>query len=223
MFASRLPIKSTRSLARPASTAAVSELLKKNPNDVVITYAKRTALGKAKKGQFKDIPVDCMLHSLLKVGAYFSGVISDADECALQATFERTGLDPAQIDDIAVGKLACLFHRSLCSDTSNALGTCHPPSPLYVSRAAALAAGVPPHVPISTINRLCSSGLMSIRTIAHAIRSGEISLGLAMGVESMSLKYAKHFRSIIKLLTEYMQSSSYPRYYTYCRRRIGCS
>lgn len=68
-------------------------------------------------------------------------------------------------------------------------GTCHPPSPLYVSRAAALAAGIPSHVPITTVNRLCSSGLMSIRTIAHAIQAGEITLGLAIGVESMSLKY----------------------------------
>jgi len=65
-------------------------------------------------------------------------------------------------------------------------GTCHPPSPLYVSRAAALAAGIPDHVSISTINRLCSSGLMAIRTIAHDIQSGETSLGVAVGVESMS-------------------------------------
>lgn len=67
-------------------------------------------------------------------------------------------------------------------------GTCHPPSPLYVSRAAALAAGIPDSVPISTVNRLCSSGLMAIRNIAHSIRAGEISLGVAVGVESMSLK-----------------------------------
>jgi len=59
--------------------------------------------------------------------------------------------------------------------------------PLYVSRAAALAAGIPDSVPISTVNRLCSSGLMAIRNIAHSIRAGEISLGVAVGVESMSL------------------------------------
>lgn len=67
-------------------------------------------------------------------------------------------------------------------------GTCHPPSPLYVSRAAALAAGIPHEVPISTVNRLCSSGLMAIRNIAHTIQSGETSLGLAVGVENMTLK-----------------------------------
>jgi len=37
------------------------------------------------------------------------------------------------------------------------------------------------------VNRLCSSGLMAIRNIAHAIQAGETSLGVAVGVESMSL------------------------------------
>lgn len=67
-------------------------------------------------------------------------------------------------------------------------GTCHPPSPAYASRAAALAAGIPHEVPISTVNRLCSSGLMAIRNIAHAIKSKEISLGVAVGVENMTVK-----------------------------------
>ncbi|KAF9270249.1 3-ketoacyl-CoA thiolase [Marasmius fiardii PR-910] len=128
----------------------LSAILQRNPDDVVLTFAKRTAVGRAKKGQLKDTPVDEMLHALLL------------------ASFEQTKLDPAKIEDICVG-------------------TCHPPSPLYVSRAAALAAGIPNYVPISTVNRLCSSGLMAIRNIAHAIQSGEISLGVALGVESMSL------------------------------------
>lgn len=65
---------------------------------------------------------------------------------------------------------------------------CHPPSPLYISRAAAIAAGVPADVPISTVNRLCSSGLQSIVNIANSIKSQQIELGMAVGVESMSLK-----------------------------------
>jgi len=107
-------------------------------------------MGRAKKGQLKDVPVDQLLHSLFK------------------ATLEQTRLDPTKIDDICVG-------------------TCHPPSPLYVSRAAAIAAGIPHDVPISTLNRLCSSGLMAIRSIAHDIQAGECEIGLAVGVESMSL------------------------------------
>jgi hypothetical protein len=43
------------------------EILEKRPEDVVITFAKRTAMGRAKKGQLHDVPVDKLLHSLFKV------------------------------------------------------------------------------------------------------------------------------------------------------------
>jgi len=154
MFTSRVLRSSTHHLARSASTQArgLPAILQKTPDDVVITFAKRTAMGRAKKGQLKDAPIDKLLYSLFK------------------ATLETTKLDPAKIDDICVG-------------------TCHPPSPLYLSRAAAIAAGIPHDVPISTINRLCSSGLMAIRTIAHDIQAGECSLGMAVGVENMSLNF----------------------------------
>ena len=46
-----------------------TEILTKHPDDVVITFAKRTALGRAKKGQLKDVPVDELLHALFKVRA----------------------------------------------------------------------------------------------------------------------------------------------------------
>ncbi|KAJ7293617.1 3-ketoacyl-CoA thiolase [Mycena rebaudengoi] len=144
---SRAPLRSASTHAAPRGLSAI---LQKNPDDVVLTFAKRTAMGRAKKGQLKDTTVDELLQALFK------------------ATLEKTRLDPSKIDDICVG-------------------TCHPPSPLYTSRAAALAAGIPHHVPISTVNRLCSSGLMAIRNIAHAIQAGETSIGLAVGVDSMTM------------------------------------
>ncbi|KAG2120952.1 Thiolase, N-terminal domain-containing protein [Suillus discolor] len=146
----RARILSTMRNVSTHSGKGISAVLQKNPDDVVITFAKRTAMGRNRKGQFKDIPVDEMMQALLK------------------ATFEKTKLDPAKLDDICVG-------------------TCHPPSPMYSSRAAALASGIPHDVPISTVNRLCASGLMAIRNIAHAIQSGEISMGMAIGVENMTL------------------------------------
>ncbi|KDQ07866.1 hypothetical protein BOTBODRAFT_38423 [Botryobasidium botryosum FD-172 SS1] len=148
--ATRLP-RATGNL-RAASTQAkgLQSILEKRDDDVVITLAMRTAMGRAKKGQFKDTPVDELLAGLF------------------QGALQKSGLDPAKIDDICVG-------------------TCHPPSPLYLSRSAALSAGIPHDVPISTVNRLCSSGLMAIRSIANDIRSGEAEIGLAAGVESMSL------------------------------------
>ncbi|KAI0257640.1 3-ketoacyl-CoA thiolase [Lactifluus subvellereus] len=145
-----LPLRGVHRMASTIASGGRAQLLQRNDDDVVITFAKRTAMGRAKKGQLKDVPVDELLRALFK------------------ATLDKTKLNPVSIDDICVG-------------------TCHPPSPLYVSRAAALAAGIPDSVPISTVNRLCSSGLMAIRNIAHSIRAGEISLGVAVGAESMSL------------------------------------
>ncbi|TEB35004.1 3-ketoacyl-CoA thiolase [Coprinellus micaceus] len=138
-----------RRYATSVRPQGLSEILQKNPDDVVITYARRTAIGRAFKGQFKDIPVDELLHALFK------------------AALAESKLDPSKIDDICVG-------------------TCHPPSPLYMSRAATLAAGIPPEVPISTVNRLCSSGLMAVRNIAHHIKAGEAVIGVAAAAESMS-------------------------------------
>ncbi|MDJ1159158.1 3-oxoadipyl-CoA thiolase [Chelatococcus sp. SYSU_G07232] len=55
-----------------------------------------------------------------------------------------------------------------------------------VARMALLLAGFPETVPGTTINRLCASGLDAVGTAARAIRSGEIELAIAGGVESMT-------------------------------------
>jgi hypothetical protein len=60
---------------------------------VVITYAKRTAIGRAFKGQYKDIPVDELLHALFK------------------AALADSKLDPSKIDDICVGTLPLWKHQ----------------------------------------------------------------------------------------------------------------
>jgi acetyl-CoA acetyltransferase family protein len=77
------------------------------------------------------------------------------------------GIDPALVGDICVGTVLT-------------------PDAMYHARGAALAAGFPETVPVQTINRFCSSGLMATTTIANQIRSGQIEIGLAIGVESMS-------------------------------------
>ncbi|MFT4058737.1 MAG: acetyl-CoA C-acyltransferase [Legionella sp.] len=58
---------------------------------------------------------------------------------------------------------------------------------MNVARIASLLADLPQSVPAMTINRFCSSGVQSIATAAAAIRSGEMHLALAGGVESMSM------------------------------------
>lgn len=80
-------------------------------------------------------------------------------------------MDPKIVDDIAVGVV--LAHGAL-----------------YAARAAALTAGFPDTVPVQVVNRFCSSGLMAVTDIANKIRAGQIQVGLALGVESMSSEYA---------------------------------
>lgn len=69
MLTTRLFRPRSHFLARTASTRArgYNNIIQKNEDDVVITFAKRTAMGRAKKGQLKDVPVDQLLHSLFKV------------------------------------------------------------------------------------------------------------------------------------------------------------
>ena len=73
MFLARLSSKRPvlPTLTRPASSVTrprgLAAILEKKPDDVVITFAKRTAVGRAKKGQLKDAPVDEILHALFKV------------------------------------------------------------------------------------------------------------------------------------------------------------
>ena len=55
-----------------------------------------------------------------------------------------------------------------------------------IARWGALAAGFPDSVPAVTVNRFCASSLTGAISISHAIRSDELEVGLAAGVESMS-------------------------------------
>ena len=58
---------------------------------------------------------------------------------------------------------------------------------MNVARIASLLADLPQSVPAMTINRFCSSGVQSIATAAASIRTGDMHLALAGGVESMSM------------------------------------
>ncbi len=55
-----------------------------------------------------------------------------------------------------------------------------------VARMALLLAGLPVEVPGATVNRLCGSSLEAVSVAARAVKSGEASLVIAGGVESMS-------------------------------------
>jgi acetyl-CoA acetyltransferase family protein len=85
------------------------------------------------------------------------------------AACERVGAPLDQIEDITAG---CV------NSAHEGMGD--------IARWGALAAGFPDSVPAVTVNRFCASSLTGAISIAHAIRSHELGLGLAAGVESMS-------------------------------------
>ena len=85
------------------------------------------------------------------------------------AACERVGVPLDRIEDIAAGCVN-VAHEGMGD----------------IARWAALAAGFPDSVPAATVNRFCASSLTCAIQIAHAIRAGELGVGLAGGVESMS-------------------------------------
>jgi len=93
----------------------------------------------------------------------------DLAAIVLRAIVERTGIDPALIEEVYFG---CANQAG--EDNRN------------VARMAALLAGFPIEVAAVTFNRLCSSGLNAVNQAARAIKIGEGDIFIAGGVESMS-------------------------------------
>src|ERR1700720_4821432 len=60
------------------------------------------------------------------------------------------------------------------------------PRDMYISRVAAVDAGIPVETPALTVNRLCGSGLQAIVSAAQMIQTGEAKVVLAGGMEAMS-------------------------------------
>uniref|UniRef100_A0A8C5ALF4 Acetyl-CoA acyltransferase 1 n=1 Tax=Gadus morhua TaxID=8049 RepID=A0A8C5ALF4_GADMO len=122
------------------------------PEDVVVVHGRRTAIGKAKRGLFKDTTPDELLSAVMK------------------AVMTDMGLSPDRLGDVCVGNVL------------------QPGAGAVMARIAHFLSEFPETVPVYTVNRQCSSGLQALFNIAGAIKSGSIDLGLACGVESMSLQ-----------------------------------
>ena len=107
------------------------------------------------------------------IGRY-SGALSairpdDMAAHIIKAVIEKSGIDPAIIDDVYFGAA-----NQAGEDNRN------------VARMAALLAGLPETVPGSTVNRLCASGLDAINIAARMIEADHGDIFIAGGVESMS-------------------------------------
>jgi 3-oxoadipyl-CoA thiolase len=102
-------------------------------------------------------------------GALASVRPDDLAAAVIRALVERSGIDPALIEDVILG---CANQAG--EDNRN------------VARMAALVAGLPIEVAGLTVNRLCGSGLQAVNSAAHAIAVGDGDVFIAGGVESMS-------------------------------------
>jgi acetyl-CoA C-acetyltransferase len=88
----------------------------------------------------------------------------------LRRVVERAGIDAAEVEDVVLG----------CGLPEGATGH-------NIARNAALAAGFGDAVPGVTINRYCGSGLTAASIVANRIATGEASVAVAGGIESISL------------------------------------
>ena len=113
---------------------------------------------------------------------------------AIRTPFGRYGgaLSSVRIDDLGAIPLRALMLRNPNVDwaavTDVIYGCANQAGEdnRNVAHMASLLAGLPIDVPGATINRLCGSGLDAVGTAARAIKSGEATLMIAGGVESMS-------------------------------------
>ncbi|MBV9784962.1 MAG: acetyl-CoA C-acyltransferase family protein [Acidisphaera sp.] len=104
----------------------------------------------------------------------FGGSLKDVPPSELGARVAREALSRSAVDPSRIGHV--VFGQVIPTEAKDA----------YVSRVAAVDAGIPVEVPAMTVNRLCGSGLQAIVSAAQAIMLGEADVALGGGVESMS-------------------------------------
>ena len=102
-------------------------------------------------------------------GALASVRPDDLVAATLQAVVERSGLDPAAVDEVVLGN-------------ANGAGE----ENRNVARMASLLAGLPVSVPGATVNRLCGSSLDAAMVASRMIETGDADIVLTGGVESMT-------------------------------------
>ncbi|MBN9756636.1 3-ketoacyl-CoA thiolase, Acetyl-CoA acetyltransferase [Pseudonocardia sp. Ae406_Ps2] len=118
--------------------------------DAVIVEAVRSPVGKRKGGLADVHPTDLSAH-------------------VLRSLVERSGVDPAQIDDVLWGCVSQTGEQTF-----------------DIARNAALAAGFPETVTGVTVDRQCGSSQQSVHFAAAGLIAGQYDVAVAGGVESMT-------------------------------------
>lgn len=117
------------------------------------------------------------------IGKAYRGAFNDTEAPVLgghvvKAVVERSGVDPSEVDDVIFG----------CAAQQGTQG-------YNLGRLVNYTAGLPVSVPGMTVDRQCSSGLMTIAMAAKDIMVGEKNIVVAGGMETISLVQNKHKNS----------------------------
>ena len=116
-------------------------------------------------------------------GAFQKMPASDLAAAVLKEAVSRAGVAPDQVDQVILGCVGQVMEDA------------------YISRHAAVKAGIPIEVPAYTVNRICGSGLEAINTAARWIQSGDASIIVAGGAENMTMMpyYVRNARAGYRL------------------------
>jgi len=114
------------------------------------------------------------------IGKAYRGAFNDTEASVLgghviAAALAKAGVDGREVDDVILGIAAQQGNQGY-----------------NLGRLCVYTAGLPDTVSGMTIDRMCSSGLMSIATAAKGIMTGEMDIAVAGGLESISLVQNKH-------------------------------
>ena len=101
-------------------------------------------------------------------GAFKDVAAPDLGATAIKAALERANISPDMVEEVVMG---------------NALQAAEAG---YAARLASLNAGIPEETPTIAVNRQCSSGLEAINMAAQLVRTGEVEIAVAGGIENMS-------------------------------------
>ena len=95
---------------------------------------------------------------------------ADLGAHSIAALMSRTGVDPNAVEDVVFGNVDSIGPQAGC-----------------IARTCWLAAGLPEHVPGTTIDRQCGSAQQAIHFAAQAVMSGTMDMVVAGGVQNMSM------------------------------------
>jgi acetyl-CoA C-acetyltransferase len=116
-------------------------------------------------------------------GGFANTPTSDLAAVVIREAVKRAGIQGDQVDQVILGCVGQVMEDG------------------YVSRHAAVKAGLPLEVPAYTVNRICGSGLEAINTAARWIQSGDAEVIVAGGAENMTMMpyYVRNGRSGYRL------------------------